>query len=369
MKNPMVKLNDGTKVPLEEFVTWNARKQNNRTMPLQELEEKKAKQIEAIRRAINTPFGKFSTFKEAVEKTKISSRILLLLLRNTASPDYSYVKPKPTDSLKEFYLPLKNKNSKSSKEFYLPLKNKNSKKTVTPMGVFDSIAIAAEAHSLTRYDFNKLLKTKSAKYYLEETGSKPNLKEVRRNERSVKTPMGVFESMQEAVEKTGITISRFRRLIFSEEFPEYSFLIPLPKDDKRIIKKLTKAEKNARQANKAFSRRRPVVTPKGEFSSVTVASKAHKLLRAQLTRLLSNPEFPEFRYLDSKSKISNKKKPTTPNKTQRVRRPDEVMTPKGHFVTRLRAALAMNISSRELERLLITKPNKFYLISPQKSLK
>ena len=350
----MVKLNDGTKVPLEEFVTWNARKQNNRTMPLQELEEKKAKQIEAIRRAINTPFGKFSTFKEAVEKTKISSRILLLLLRNTASPDYSYVKPKPTDSLKEFYLPLK---------------NKNSKKTVTPMGVFDSIAIAAEAHSLTRYDFNKLLKTKSAKYYLEETGSKPNLKEVRRNERSVKTPMGVFESMQEAVEKTGITISRFRRLIFSEEFPEYSFLIPLPKDDKRIIKKLTKAEKNARQANKAFSRRRPVVTPKGEFSSVTVASKAHKLLRAQLTRLLSNPEFPEFRYLDSKSKISNKKKPTTPNKTQRVRRPDEVMTPKGHFVTRLRAALAMNISSRELERLLITKPNKFYLISPQKSLK
>ena len=76
----MVKLNDGTKVPLEEFVTWNARKQNNRTMPLQELEEKKAKQIEAIRRAINTPFGKFSTFKEAVEKTKISSRILLLLL-------------------------------------------------------------------------------------------------------------------------------------------------------------------------------------------------------------------------------------------------------------------------------------------------
>ena len=369
MKKPMVKLNDGTKVPLEEFITWSARKQNNRTIPLQEFEEKKAKRVEAVSRAVNTPFGKFSTFKEAVEKTKINSRKLLLLLRNTASPDYSYVKPKATDSLKEFNLPLKNKNSKSSKESYLPLKNKNSKKTVTPKGVFDSIAVAAEAHSLTRYDFCKLLKTEPAKYYLEETVSKPSLKAVRRNDRSVRTPMGVFESMQEAVEKTGITISRFRRLIFSEEFPEYSFLNPLPKDEKRIIKKLTKVEENARQANKGNSRRRTVVTPKGEFPSVTVASKAHKLLMGQLIRLLSNPEFPEFRYLESKSKISNKKKPTTPNKTQRVRRPDEVMTPKGHFVTRLRAALAMDISSRELERLLITKPNKFYLISPQKSLK
>ena len=33
MKKPMVKLNNGTKVPLEEFVTWSAFKQNLMTEP------------------------------------------------------------------------------------------------------------------------------------------------------------------------------------------------------------------------------------------------------------------------------------------------------------------------------------------------
>ena len=370
----MVKLNDGTKVPLEEFVTWSTRKQNNRTMPPQEFEEKKAKRVEALRRAINTPFGKFSTLKEAVEKTKISSRTLLSLLKNTASPDYSYVKPKPSDL---------------AKEFHLPLKRKNSKKTVTPLGVFESIAIAAEAHSLTRNDFYKLLKKESAKYYLEEKGPRTNSKEERKklilktktktktkekiknqNEygeliksgRSVKTPMGVFESMQEAVEKTDITISRLRRLLFSEEFPEYIILNPLKKDEKRIIKKLTQKEKDTRQRNKAFSRRRSIITPKGEFPSVTAACLALKLWQGQLTRLLQNPEHPEFRYSDSKPQISEKKPPLKPNKTNRVRRPDEVCTPKGHFVTKIKAALAHNISSKELDNLFITNPKKYYIV-------
>jgi hypothetical protein len=82
-----------------------------------------------------------------------------------------------------------------------------------------------------------------------------------------------------------------------------------------------------------------------------------------LGRLLQNPAFPEFRYLESKPKIPNKNKPTKPNKTTRIRRPDQVMTPKGQFVTRLRAALALNISSRDLEVLFITNPKKYYLVS------
>lgn len=180
--------------------------------------------------------------------------------------------------------------------------------------------------------------------------------------RAVETPMGVYKSMKEAVEKTGITISKLRRLIYSEEFPEYKLIKPKVEDDKRIIKKLTQKEKKARQENKAISRRRSIITPKGEFPSVTAASIALKLWRGQLTRLLQNPQYPEFRYSDSKPQISEKKPPLKPNKTERVRRPDQVVTPKGHFVTKIQAALAHNISSMELEKLFVTKPNKYYVI-------
>ncbi len=364
----MVKLNDGTKVPLEEFVIWSTRKQNNKTMPLKEFEEQQAKRVKTLKRAINTPFGKFSTFKEAIEKTKISSRTLLSLLKNKACPEYSYVTPKPSDI---------------AKEFYLPLKNKNSKKTVTPLGLFDSIAIAAEAHGLSRNSFYKLLNTESANYYLKENGPKPNLNTVRkksisktreknriRNQfdeqaksgRSVKTPMGVFGSINEAVLKTGITISPLRRLLYSEEFPAYSILNLSQEDEKKIVKKLTQEEKNDRQRNKAISRSRSIITPEGEFPSVTAASIALKLWRGQLTRLLQNPQYTEYRYSDSKPQISDKKPPLKPNKTDRVRRPDEVITPKGHFVTKIQAALAHKISSTELENFFINKPEKYYLI-------
>lgn len=244
------------------------------------------------------------------------------------------------------------------------------------MGVFDSIAIAAEAHDLSRNSFYKLLKTESANFYLEETGPKPNPVVVRKeriaktkefaesniSRRSVKTPMGVFKSIKEAVEKTDLTISRLRRLLYSEEFPEYGILNPRQKDEKKIIKKLTQEEKNARQRNKAISRSRSIITPEGEFPSVTAASIALKLWRGQLTRLLQNPQYPEYRYSDSKPQISDKKPPLKRNKTDRVRRPDEVITPKGHFVTKIQAALAHKISSTELENFLINIPEKYYLI-------
>lgn len=182
------------------------------------------------------------------------------------------------------------------------------------------------------------------------------------NRRAVKTPIGVFSSISEAVEKTGITISRLRRLLFSEAFPEYSILNAREKDEKRVIPKISQKEKEARQKNKAFTRRRSIITPKGEFQSVTAASIALKLWRGQLTRLLQNPNHPEYRYSDSKPQISENKPTLKPNKTERVRRPDEVMTPKGHFVTKIQAALAYNISSKELEKLFISKPEKYYLI-------
>jgi hypothetical protein len=183
-----------------------------------------------------------------------------------------------------------------------------------------------------------------------------------KHRRTVQTPMGIFKSIKEAVTQTGITISRLRRLLYSEEFPDYKILNSIPDDDKRVIKHLSKKEKEARQANKGISRRRSIITPKGEFPSVTAASIALKLWRGQLTRLLQNPEHPEFRYSDSKPQIPEKKPPLKANKTERVRSPDQVVTPKGHFVTKIQADLAHNISSKELEELFVSNPNKYYLV-------
>lgn len=183
-----------------------------------------------------------------------------------------------------------------------------------------------------------------------------------KHRRSVQTPMGIYSSMAEAVEKTGITISKLRRLLYSEEFPDYKILNPISDDSKRVIKKLSSKDKADRQANKAKSRRRSIITPKGEFPSVTAASIALKLWRGQLTRLLQNPAHPEYRYSDEKPQINPNKPQPKPNKTERVRRPDEVMTPKGHFVTKLQAALALNISSKELEQFFVNDPENYYLI-------
>lgn len=161
----MIPLNDGTSVTLEEFNSWHHARQTAKTTPLSVLQAQNAKRVESLKRAINTPYGQFPTLKEAVEKTNISSRTLLSLLKNKASPEYSYVNPKPRDL---------------DKEFYSPLKDRNSKKTVTPLGVFNSILIAANAHGLTRNQFNKLLKTESENYYLEEDGPTPNKVKIRK---------------------------------------------------------------------------------------------------------------------------------------------------------------------------------------------
>ena len=55
MKKPMVKLNDGTKVPLEEFNSWHYVKQWAKTRPIEEQKKIVAERIERTKRAVNTP--------------------------------------------------------------------------------------------------------------------------------------------------------------------------------------------------------------------------------------------------------------------------------------------------------------------------
>jgi hypothetical protein len=149
MKKPIVKLNNGTKVPLEEFVTWTSRKQTIFTLPgeiRQAMIKKKAKNTQ---RAINTPIGQFSCFEDAKKALNLGTYALRSRLRNTAYPEYNFVNPKPSDLEKEIH----------------QIRKRGRKFTVTPLGIFRSKVEAYSTYGIKKGDFEDLLKQYPDQYY------------------------------------------------------------------------------------------------------------------------------------------------------------------------------------------------------------
>jgi hypothetical protein len=200
MKKPFVKLNNGTKVLLEEFVTWHQMKQHKWTMPLEEKKAISAKMGLTKRRAVNTPIGQFSTVNEAVKALGITKDGLRDLILNTAYPKYSYVNPTQKDIDKQFHRVYKG----------------GPKKTVTPIGTYATKGLAAKALGISYDDLDRLIKLKPKKYYYSEDtlnigirkAHDPALYHLTKGYRLPKifmTPTGPFPSKLQACKTYGLS--------------------------------------------------------------------------------------------------------------------------------------------------------------------
>ena len=204
----MVKLNDGTKVPLEEFVTWSVRKQTMRTLPI----EKKREIAEIIslkkRKGVITPKGVFESMSEAVIALGISNPTLKSLCLNTAYPNYQLINPSERDLAKQFHKKHKGGN----------------KKTITPIGSFDSMRSAAKALGISVDALGKLIKNDKKNYYHAEENLYIGRRKVHdpsdfhptlgyRLPKKVMTPAGIYSTRPKAARAFGLLTDEMKLLM------------------------------------------------------------------------------------------------------------------------------------------------------------
>lgn len=166
----MVKLNDGTKVPLEEFIKWTTKRQEFKTRPLEEIRAIANKIRIKNNRIINTPIGTFASMEEAILQTQIPYARLRKYLLSIEHPEYSYAVLEPKDVEQQI--------------------------TARTQDELDAMRIRrGMAHR-----------------------------------RAVNTPIGQFSTVNEAVKALGITKDGLRDLILNTAYPKYSYVNPTQKD-------------------------------------------------------------------------------------------------------------------------------------------
>ena len=170
MKKPMVKLNNGTKVPLEEFVTWSAFKQNLMTISVERKKEWYKKIAKNRTRAVNTPCGKFKSISEAASSIGIPYSRMRKFLLSPEFPEYNLV----------------NLTSKD----VLPQKKEKTLEELDAMRIRRGMA----------------------------------------HRRAVNTPKGQFETVRLAIKVLGITKDALRNLCLNTAYPLYSYVNPTAKD-------------------------------------------------------------------------------------------------------------------------------------------
>jgi hypothetical protein len=369
MKKPMLKLNDGTKVPLEEFNSWHHVKQWAKTRPIEEQKKIVAERTERSKRAVNTPLGKFNSVAEATKRHQTNTGSLRYLIRNTAFPEYNYDKPKPSDAKHEFY-------ELSKPQTLL------EDKVVTPLGKFPNKRAAERAHGISKERLNTFLRKDSEHYYFIKDGPKPNpvtppkppkvkkpqkpqakkprlspeaykeaiAKRSKKQLREVITPHGNFESCEKAAEFLGVGANFVRRLIHNTAYPEYTYVNP-----KYIVKKNLHHHIKTRIL-------KITVTPFGTYTFQKDAYQSLGLSRQELGRLMKNHPKDFYEIEDvSNFKFFNKSSPTR-KKTIHFQPKRGIVTPKGHFVSKPQAALAHKKTAEQFQKLLETKPDKYFVI-------
>jgi hypothetical protein len=369
---PMVKLNDGTSVPLEVFNTWHHVKQWAKTRPLEEQKRIVAERVERTKRAVNTPLGKFNSVAEAAKEHGLNTVQLRTLIRNTAFPEYNYVVPKPRDSKHEFY------------ELSKPITLLDDK-VVTPLGKFPNKRAAERAHGISKTRLNTLLKKDSEHYYFIEIGPKPNpvappkppkvkkpkkpqakkprlspeaykeaiAKRAKKQLREVITPYGRFESCEKAAEFLGVGRIFVFRLIHNTAYPEYTYANP-----NYIIKKNLHYHIKTRIL-------KLTVTPFGTYTFKKDACKSLGLSRGELQKLMKyHPK--DFYEIEDTANFKFFNTSSTPRKKTLHFQPKRgIVTPKGHFTSKPQAALAHEKTLKEFQHLLDTKPEKYYVIKKE----
>lgn len=209
MKKPMVKLNNGKEVPLEEFIKWHHTKQHKLTIPLDDKKLIYAKMAVKQQRAVNTPIGQFASFKEAAQALGLTDTGLRNYIRNTALPLYNYVNPTPEDIAKQFHKELA----------------AGAKKTVTPIGTFNSRIAASKALGIEDHQLKKLIKEYPNEYYYSHEQTNIGKRKVIKKEKpklkfkflkKIITPKGEFSTKKEASLALKKTSEEFEILLQSK---------------------------------------------------------------------------------------------------------------------------------------------------------
>lgn len=219
MKKPMVKLNTGKSVPLEEFVTWAPITQNKLTLPEEKVKAIKDIMSKKMSRAVITPKGEFPSVKAAYTALKMNPSAFGKLLKNTAYPEYRYVDPRHYENVKIFHKVYK----------------VGKKETVTPIGTFKSQVEAANALGIPNYKLRQWMAKFPEKYYFSTDSVNKSHEDVDdslvikkggyKRAKKVVTPMGTFDSKRQAALAYFLPIEEFKVLLESNS-DEFYFLEP-----------------------------------------------------------------------------------------------------------------------------------------------
>lgn len=177
----------------------------------------------------------------------------------------------------------------------------------------------------------------------------------KKTSRAVNTPIGTFDSINEAILQTQLPYSRLRRFLLSTEHPEYSYVNTYAENVKRPPKVPTRAELDATRIRRGMAHRRAVNTPKGQFETVREAIKVLGITKDALRNLCLNTAYPLYSFVN----------PTKKDLAQQYHRvykggPKKTVTPIGTFDTKGLAAKALGVTYDEMSYLIKTQPKKYY---------
>lgn len=427
MSDLLITLADGSKVTLDEFITWSHARQQNRLMSKEKREKINQKIREANGRKVITPKGEFPTLLNASKALGINRDVLSRMIYDISIPEFRFAERKDEDILREFDGRLNEKTKKitytpigefssnrkaiealkvkahvfakllisNPTEYYVkmtdgspvpskskPLKVKRAKKqkiipekkirvyraVITPKGEFPTINSASKAHNISKermlrliynldktgYKFVKEIEADKKKYY----SSDDNL-----GSRKVITPVGEFTTVKEAAKFLKISEQTLKRRIYDTTIKGYRFAKELARDKSRYFD--GKKKKKEIIVNKT----RSVITPKGRFESLSIASEAYGVGVDVLRRYVFNTAYPEFRYEKEeprdKEKYFHKVMPKAFQKQTVF-----VRTPKGDFDSIQLAANAYGIEWHQMNRMVASKKHPdFYKFEPDEKAK
>jgi hypothetical protein len=160
MSQTKIKLNDGTEVPIDEFITWDARKQSFLLKNYREILAGKYKN--GVYRKVITPKGEFINTSKAADAEGVSVSVLTRKLRHVLYPDYHYVDETPEDLI--YTKPIRKRMSNPEK-YNSEREKLLGKKTKTPLGIFDTLGKAAKAHGVTMPTIKRRMRDFPEEFY------------------------------------------------------------------------------------------------------------------------------------------------------------------------------------------------------------
>ena len=226
MTNKTVRLGNGKKMPLEEFVKLAPITQNKLILPPEKQKEIYKKLSDKFSRAVITPKGNFPSVKAAAKALNMNQGSFADLLKNSAYPEYRYAEEKYNEMFKRFH----------------KVYTVGKKETVTPKGTFRSRADASRALNIPYKDLKKLMVTNPHEYYFSKDsinksheindGSMRVMEGGYKRANKVVTPLGTFSSKKQASLAYFLPLEQFQVLL--ELHPkEFYFIQPKKRLRKR----------------------------------------------------------------------------------------------------------------------------------------